>query len=244
MIAPGRYFEYGNDDGDFVPVPGVGFQGSAGMRVIFQENEVGAGGMKIGFGRSPNRYVSRQKIRPNEDFREIYYRMYLKMQEGWQGDPGKLSRATVFSSASDWRQAMVAHLWGNHDQHLLLDPVNCVDNKYVRCRGYNDFSNYRWLGTKSGVTPIFGTAESGKWFVIEHHIRLNDPGKKNGLQQFWVNGQLEARQENLNFVDAYTDYGINAIFFENHWNNGSVQTQERYFDNIVISTKPIGPVAQ
>jgi len=32
---------------------------------------------------------------------------------------------------------------------------------------------------------------------------------------------------------------INAIFFENYWNEGSPVEQERYFDNIVISTKRI-----
>ena len=35
-------------------------------------------------------------------------------------------------------------------------------------------------------------------------------------------------------------YGINAVFFENYCNNGSPVTQTHYFDNLVISTKPIG----
>ena len=33
---------------------------------------------------------------------------------------------------------------------------------------------------------------------------------------------------------------INAVFFENYWNAGSPLTQERYFDNIIISTSRIG----
>jgi hypothetical protein len=33
---------------------------------------------------------------------------------------------------------------------------------------------------------------------------------------------------------------INAVLFENYWNAGSPVTQERYFDNIVISTSRIG----
>ena len=32
-----------------------------------------------------------------------------------------------------------------------------------------------------------------------------------------------------------------SIFIENYWNSGSVRLQERYFDNIVVSTEPIGP---
>jgi hypothetical protein len=36
------------------------------------------------------------------------------------------------------------------------------------------------------------------------------------------------------------NYMINAVLFENYWNAGSPVTQERYFDNIVISTSRIG----
>jgi hypothetical protein len=32
---------------------------------------------------------------------------------------------------------------------------------------------------------------------------------------------------------------INAVFFENYWNAGSPVQQERYFDNLVISTQSI-----
>ncbi len=34
--------------------------------------------------------------------------------------------------------------------------------------------------------------------------------------------------------------GSTRFFFENYWNNGSVKDQERYIDNIVVSTKRIG----
>jgi hypothetical protein len=193
----------------------------------------------VGFGDNPNSYV-RTGIRPDEQFREIYYRMYLKMQPGWQGDPAKLSRATVFYSADDWSQAMIAHLWGDGSNHLLLDPASCVAGDTPVCHGYNDFDNIDWLGIQPGVTPIFSTDHAGIWYCIEAHVRLNDAGASNGLQEFWIDGNLEARATNLDFVGAYTDYGINAVFFENYWNSGSIQDQERYFDNIVISTAPIG----
>ena len=91
LVGSGRYFEYGSDEGDFVLREGAGTNGSRGMRVLWQPDEVGAGGLKLGFGRNPSGYINKG-IRPDEDFREIYYRMYLKMQVGWQGNPAKLSR--------------------------------------------------------------------------------------------------------------------------------------------------------
>ncbi len=240
LKADGRYFEYVNDAGEFIPMDNVGFNYSRGMRVRWQAGEVTAGNLKLGFGRNPSGYMSQQNIRPTEDFREVYYRMYLKMQDGWQGSPAKLSRATVIA-ANDWSQAMIAHLWTGSGGRLGMDPVRCVDaSSNVKCIGYNDFGNMYWLGFQNGVTPLFSSAYDDQWYCIEAHVRLNDPGQANGVQEFWIDGNLEARVDTFNFVRSYTDYGINAIFFENYWNSGSPQEQERYLDNIVVSTAPIG----
>ncbi len=241
LVSSGRYFEYGDNDGDFVLVDGVGVEESKGMKVVWQQGEVGAGGIKVAFGRNPNSYMNKQQISPNEDFREIYYRMYLKMEDGWEGNPAKLSRATVFTSSEDWRQAMIAHLWSDGNYHLLLDPASCVDaNGNVECTKYNDFDNLQWLGYQSGTTPLFDSDHDDTWFCVEHHVKLNDPGQSNGIQEFWIDDSLEARRENMNFTGTYTEYAINAIFFENYWNDGSIKEQKRYFDNIVISTERIG----
>ncbi|MHC4739310.1 MAG: LamG-like jellyroll fold domain-containing protein, partial [Planctomycetota bacterium] len=238
MVREGRYFAYDSDDGDFVITDEAGFNNSKGMRVIFQNGEVSAGGMKLGFGRTPSSFD--QGIRNTEDFREIYYRMYLKMQNGWSGNPAKLSRATIFH-ANDWSQAMIAHIWQGTGYALGIDPVRCVNaSSQVVCIGYNDFANMTWLGARSGSTPVFRTDHSDTWYCVEAHVKLNDAGQSNGIQEFWVDGQLEARRDDLNFVESYTDYAINIVLFENYWNTGSVQLQERYFDNIVVSTQAIG----
>jgi hypothetical protein len=239
LVAHGRYFEYGDNGGDFVPLDRIGVRSSRGMRVRWQVGEVGAGGFKLGFGRNPNSYMDKG-IRSGEDFREVYYRMYLKHQAGWRGSPAKLSRATVFSSADSWSQAMIAHLWSDAQERLLLDPASCVRDGAVVCEGYNDFDSLRWLGFRSGKSAIFSTQDAGRWRCVEARVRLNDVGEKNGVHEFWIDGQLEARRDSLDFVGTYGDYAINAIFFENYWNDGSPVEQERYFDNIVVSTAPIG----
>jgi len=235
----GRYFEYDDDDGDFVVVArGAGINASSGMRTIFQAGEVGAGGLKLAFGRVPYRKFDKG-IRNTEDFRDIYYRIYVKNQAGWQGSPAKLSRATVFADPN-WSQAMIAHLWSSGD-YLVVDPASGVDERgNVVTTKYNDFANLDWLGNLRGTTPIFGPGHDDQWYCIEAHVRLNDPGLSNGVQEFWIDGNLEARQDELDFVGSYTGYGINAIFIENYWNSGSVKKQERYFDNFVVSTERIG----
>ena len=234
----GRYFEYDNDGGDFVVADGVGLNGSRGMRTRFQVGEVSAGALHLAFGRVPSAYFNKG-IRSDEDFRDVYYRVYMRNQAGWQGSPAKLSRATVLAGAN-WSQAMIAHLWSS-GSYLLIDPASGVDsNGNVVTTKYNDFDNLHWLGNKRGGTPIFALQNADKWFCIEAHVRLNDPGQSNGIHEFWINGNLEARRADLDFVGTYADYGINAIFLENYWNSGSTKLQERYFDSFVVSTRPIG----
>ena len=238
MVGPGRYFEYDDNEGDFVVVDGVGFGDSRGMQVHWQPGEVGAGTLNLSFGRTPSPYMD-SGIRTGEDFREIWYRMMLRNAPGWMGSPAKLSRATVIA-ADDWSQAMIAHLWSDDAEHLGIDPASCIEGGQVVCVGYNDFDHLHWLGFQAGPTPVFATEEAGEWRCIEAHVRLDDPGQANGVQEFWIDGALEARGEGLEFVDGYADYAINAVFFENYWNEGSTADQQRFFDDIVVSTAPIG----
>jgi hypothetical protein len=238
MVGPGRYFEHDDNAGEFVVAEGVGVDGSRGLQVHWQPGEVGAGHLNLSFGRTPSAYMD-SGIRTDEDFREIWYRMMLRNAPGWTGSPAKLSRATVIA-ADDWSQAMIAHLWSDDAEHLGIDPASCVENGQVVCSGYNDFDRLHWLGFQAGPTPVFATEQAGEWRCIEAHVRLDDPGRANGVQEFWIDGVLEARGEGLEFVGTYADYGINAVFFENYWNEGSPQEQERFFDDIVVSTAPIG----
>jgi len=240
LVGPGRYFEVDDNNGDFVVADAVGLNESRGIRIRWQKGEVVAGSLKLAFGKNPQSYMDKG-IRNKEDFREIYYRMYLKMQLGWKGNPHKLSRATIFNQSSDWTQAMIAHLWSDDNKELLLDPARCVDvDNQVTCTKYNDFEKLEWLGKVRGITKIFSTENSGRWFCVEHHVQLNDPGESNGLQELWIDGNLETRALQKDFVRSWKEYGLNAVFFENHWNGGSTKDQERYFDNIVVSTQPVG----
>lgn len=242
-----RYFEYGDNGGDFIPMEGVGVGGSRGMRTIFQKGEVSAGGFKKSFGRTPSRYLGRHAERHDEDFQEIYWRMWVRNQEGWIGGGGaKLTRATVMASEG-WAQGMIAHLWsgGPGDAYLLIDPASGIstDGELVSIR-YNDFDHLRWLGYQRGRIPLFDADHVGQWYCIETHVRLNSPNAADGVFEYWINDQLQTRKEGMNWHGDWNadsgNYMINAVLFENYWNAGSPVTQERYFDNIVISTSRIG----
>lgn len=238
LVESGRWFDYTNVNGNYALTSGAGVNGSKGMKVHWNKGDVNEGGLQLLFGRNP---ISNNGVKSNQDFRQVYFRMYLKNQSGWTGTPAKLMRATVFS-ASNWSQAMVAHLWPDGRTSLAVEPVSCVTGSTVNCVGYNDFTHFQWLGEHWGPTTLFdGTsAHNNVWYCIEGHVKLNDAGQSNGVEEFRVNGNPEYSATGLNFVGSYTAYAINAIFFENYWNTGATATEEQYIDNIVVSTQPIG----
>lgn len=208
----------------------------------FNKGDVkGKGNRKVAFGDFPH---NSPIIRKGEQFNEIYWRTYVKHEHGWEGSPSKMSRATSIVS-TNWRQAMIAHVWSGADNSLTLDPARGVDGQtdQIKTTKYNDFDNLFWLGNKPNSDfKISSTEESGYWVLVESRAKLNTPGKSDGINQLWIDGRLESERKNLNFRGNYIDHGINAVFLESYWNKGSVKTQKRWFDNFIISTAPIGPV--
>ena len=141
---------------------------------------------------------------------------------------------------------MVAHVWsgkdpGKHAEYLKTDPVRGTDSKgRLLSERYNDFANFRWLGARLSRSAVFSHKNFGKWQCIEAHVRLNDSNANNGIFQVFINNRLEISHRGIDWIGPYREYGINAVFFENYWNNGSPKTQSRYIDNIIISTSKIG----
>jgi hypothetical protein len=93
-----------------------------------------------------------------------------------------------------------------------------------------------------GVEPDADLRSEARGQVVLHRCpaRLNDSRRANGVFELWINGGLEARFDELNWQGASSEYGINAVFLENYWNDGAPQSQECYFDNFVVSTQLIG----
>lgn len=213
------------------------------MEAGFDKGDVGGnGGRKVAFGDFPS---DRNVVRKGEHFDEIYWRIYVKHEYGWEGAPAKMSRATSIVASNRWKQAMIAHVWSGRGNSITLDPARGILNQSdsVITQHYNDFDNLTWLGNSpSSDFQISSTEESGYWVLVESMVKLNTPGKNDGLCRLWIDGRLEAERNNLNLRGSYTQHGVNAVFLESYWNSGAPKTENRWFDNFVISTNPIGPI--
>lgn len=235
------FFEHEDNDGDFVVEQGEAASGTHAMHVGWQSGEVGAGYVNVGFGENPMIGSGKPHYRPTEKFDEIYWRVRVKHQSGWPDvGPAKLTRATMMT-AGNWSQGMIAHLWSaGSDVVLLGDPASCVTGSSVNCTTYNDFANLDWLGQMPGTTPIFSSAESGKWMCVEGHVKLNTPGASDGVFEFWIDGVEQSSRSDLDWRGSYTEYGLNFVSWENYWNDGASAALERWFDDLAIATVPIG----
>jgi hypothetical protein len=235
------YFEVVTDGNRFTRVNGVGRDGSYGMRAQFGAGTVSAGSLKLAFGRTPTAYFDPVDA-GTKDYREIHWRFFVRLQPGWTGGGGdKLTRATVFAN-SNWAQAMIAHVWSGSNpnaNYVYLDPASGTDEGgTLRTTKYNDFDNLRWLGAVRSTTAMYTT--TGQWHCVETRVKLNTAGQSDGVFELRINGVLEASKTGMNWLGSYTAYGINAVFLENYWNDGSPVAQERYFDDLVVSESPIG----
>ncbi|XZE56183.1 hypothetical protein SH139x_002278 [Planctomycetaceae bacterium SH139] len=236
---PQRQEQYPEKSGKLSQEVRFGNTGTS-LEMAYPRGSQGIGGRKVFFGDSPTN--RRQTLRGDESFDDIYWRIYVKHPADWKGGgPAKLSRATSLVPPG-WRQAMIAHVWSSGEA-LTLDPASGVKNGSVVTTGYNDFPNLKWLGNKpTSQFKLHGDDGLGWWVCVEARAKLNTPGKNDGVNQLWIDGRLEAERRNLDWRGTFDERGINAIFLEAYWNEGSPVDQARWIDNFVISTKPIGPV--
>jgi hypothetical protein len=104
----------------------------------------------------------------------------------------------------------------------------------------DDFAHMRWLGSNASATALFAAPVLGTWTCIEAHAKLNTAGQADGVFELFFNGTLQASRHGMNWVGNYSEFGFNTVMVENYWNEGSVQKQSRFIDNLVVSTKRIG----
>lgn len=232
-----NYFDVNRAGGRMRVSPDAAFGGIASLKGTYIAGDQNAGSIKFSFGDTPvapMRYADRT-------FEDVYWRFYMRTSQNWVGNAYKVTRATIFS-ASNWSQAAIGHLWEDDRDAfgMGIDPVSGVSGNDVLTTKYNDFDHFIWLGKENGTTQVYSAAQRGVWNCVEIHMKLNTPGTSDGVLEYWVNGSLEAQKRDLNFRGSYTAYGINAIMLENYSNNPPPQSQDRYFDNFVVSQRRIG----
>lgn len=83
----------------------------------------------------------------------------------------------------------------------------------------------------------------GRWYHLENYVKMNSPGKSNGIITCWLDGRLVMDEEDFRFRNVAT-IGIDAFYFSTFFGGGdeswaSGKREYVYFDNFVISRLPV-----
>ena len=69
-------------------------------------------------------------------------------------------------------------------------------------------------------------------------------GRRSDRIQAWADGRLICDVQNDDLASGYTDFTPNGMSWDCYWNGGSPRKQSRYYDDLVLSTEPVGRPAR
>lgn len=98
---------------------------------------------------------------------------------------------------------------------------------------------YSYRYASGGRTYI----NDNKWHSIEHYVKMNTPGKTDGVFQAWFDGTRVLNLQNIRFRDD-TSYAIDMLMFSVFFGGGdasfaTTKDEYLYFDDFVLSRNPI-----
>lgn len=180
---------------------------------------------------------------------EVYFRYYLRLADDWnqtvQG--GKMPGFSGTYGVAGWggRKSNGRNGWSARGHFSLTIPA---DNPlggttpigtycyHADMEGYYG-SNWIWQNDYRGFL------ENNRWYAVEQYLKLNTPGKKNGILRAWIDGRLAFEKTDIRFRH------VDSLKVEQLWMNvyhGGTQPspydQHLFIDNVVIAKKYIGPM--
>lgn len=100
-----------------------------------------------------------------------------------------------------------------------------------------------------GQTDIYGDIEhwmdarltTGVWHHIETYVRMNHPGRVDGVSESWLDGRRVYLNQHVRWRDT-ADFAIDSFRFETFFGGGTPDfapplAQYALFDNITVSTR-------
>jgi hypothetical protein len=80
-----------------------------------------------------------------------------------------------------------------------------------------------------------------RWYCIEQYVRLNTPGKADGVWQIWLDGQEVLNQRQLQLRRWHSER-IGSFQLDLHDIDAPGREQLIYLDNLVLARRYIGPM--
>ncbi|KAA1247926.1 Ig-like domain-containing protein [Aquimarina sp. RZ0] len=191
---------------------------------------------KLGF--EPEELYAEYKVRYDGDMKEYggkgpgFSGTYDR--SGWGNRPG-YGRAgwSARGGVNCDNQPYAKNSWYVYHTYTNYDAPNCPGSTdYRKCNpfphtvsnpGSQPHASKKTWG--SGLNwGNKGNMQFNRWYSVKQYIKLNTPGKNNGILKVWIDGQLANQYTNMNFRRT-SDLKIYAYWF-NYYNGGSNTIRE------------------
>lgn len=173
---------------------------------------------------------------------EIYFRYYLRFADDW--DPQKGGKLPGFGGTYErggWggRTSDGKNGWSARGQFNGVKDGKTPTGFYGYLGGMTRKYGDAWIWTRDGL----GLLENNRWYCIEQYVRLNTPGKADGVLRGWVDGKPAFEKNDIRFRDI-PDLKVQFIWI-NLYQGGkwTAETDHHlYMDHLVIARRYIGPM--
>lgn len=183
---------------------------------------------------------------------EAYFRYYLRLGSDWKPvrDGGKLPGFAGTYNRAGWglRQADGTNGWSARGA-FFRQPANpspaMAEHAGIGSYVYHpdvrggDSENWGW-----GLGPT-GRLLRNRWYSVEQYVKLNTPGRADGVFRAWIDGHLVIERNGIRFRDV-PELHIESVWF-NVYHGGVARPDSPmtlYIDNVVIAREYIGPMAK
>lgn len=175
---------------------------------------------------------------------EVYFRYYLRLADDWtprQG--GKLPGFDGTYGRAGWGGRPVDGTDGWSARGLFEGRKDDRTPIGFYCYHMDMRGRYgsNWVWNRDDL----GFLLNNRWYAIEQYVKLNTPGKADGILRGWVDGQLAFEKTDVRFR------AVDTLKIEAVWINvylGGTWTAERdhhlYLDEVVIASQPIGTLGE
>jgi len=182
---------------------------------------------------------------------EIYFRYYLRLANDWnqtvQG--GKMPGISGTYGRAGWggRKSNGSNGWSSRGSFSLTIPKG--NNPLGGLTPLGNYVYYADMKGSYGDVWVWSKGYGGyvgtnQWVCVEQYLKLNTPGKPNGIIKSWIDGRPAFDKRDIKFRT------VNSLKIERIWMNvyhggktASPYDQHFYIDNVVIAKKYIGPIS-
>jgi len=193
-------------------------------------------------------------------YEELYYRVWMRSPNlNFSGSGTRLWKAARFycydPNKYDWKYlfntntGIGSHWIGNEEYYkkpFFIPSWAGYPHWYPQYHTEADTTTaYTYdHDADTAVKLIQDFLSDGEWHCFEYHVKLNDIGSNNSIQEVYVDGVLRSTAGN-NHVMRNTPLKIQMIsLFDNYAKPISSGDQTLYLDDMVISTTYIGLESQ